>query len=70
MLADPGRCAATFGTRDDWLIPSACLNSTVSGLVSRTVLNARLLRPDQYHGAKFYAELAAGRRLERTSSTP
>ncbi len=58
VLADPGRCAFTFGTRDDWLIPSACLNSTVSGLVSRTVLNTRLLRPDQYHGAKFYAELA------------
>jgi len=58
VLADPGRCASTFGTRDDWLIPSACLNSTVSGLVSRTVLNPRLLRPDQYHGAKFYAELA------------
>jgi hypothetical protein len=59
VLADPGRCASTFGTRDDWLIPSACLNSTVSGLVSRTVLNTRLLRSDQYHGAKFYAELAA-----------
>lgn len=58
VLADPGRCVATFGTRDDWLIASACLNSTVSGLVSRTVLNRRLLRPDQYHGAKFYAELA------------
>jgi hypothetical protein len=58
VLADPGRCASTFGTREDWLIASACLNSTVSGLVSRTVLNERLLRPDQYHGAKFYAELA------------
>jgi hypothetical protein len=58
VLADPGRCARTFGTRGDWLIASACLNSTVSGLVSRTVLNTRLLRPDQYHGAKFYAELA------------
>lgn len=59
VLADPGRCARTFGTRDDWLVPSACLNSTVSGLVSRTVLNPRLLGPDQYHGAKFYRELAA-----------
>jgi Phosphoribosyl transferase (PRTase)/PELOTA RNA binding domain len=59
VLADPGRCASTFGTREDWLIPSACLNSTVSGLVSRTVLNTRLLRPDHYHGAKFYAELAS-----------
>ncbi|WP_255622623.1 cysteine protease StiP family protein [Pseudonocardia sp. DSM 110487] len=58
VLADPGRCATTFGTRDDWLIASACLNSTVSGLVSRTVLNPRLLRPEEYHGAKFYRELA------------
>lgn len=59
VLADPGRCARTFGTREDWLIASACLNSTVSGLVSRTVLNPRLLGPGQYHGAKFYRELAA-----------
>jgi hypothetical protein len=59
VLADPGRCVWTFGTRDDWLIASACLNSTVSGLVSRTVLNPRLLGPGRYHGAKFYAELAA-----------
>ena len=34
VLADPGVCAPVFGTRDDFLIPSACLNSTVSGLVS------------------------------------
>jgi Phosphoribosyl transferase (PRTase)/PELOTA RNA binding domain len=58
VLADPGRCVRTFGTRQDWLIPSACLNSTVSGLVSRTVLNPAVLAPDQYHGAKFYRELA------------
>jgi hypothetical protein len=58
VLADPGRCARTFGTREDWLIPSACLNSTVSGLVSRTVLHPRLIGPGRYHGAKFYAELA------------
>jgi adenine/guanine phosphoribosyltransferase-like PRPP-binding protein len=59
VLADPGWCVTTFGTRDDFLIPSACLNSTVSGLVSRTVLNPALLAPGQYHGAKFYRELAA-----------
>lgn len=58
VVADPGRCTTTFGTREDWLIASACLNSTVSGLVSRTVLNPRLLGPDQYHGAKFYLHLA------------
>ena len=58
VLADPGWCVRIFGTREDYLIPSACLNSTVSGLVSRTVLNPAILGPDEYHGAKFYAELA------------
>ncbi|MFF8768977.1 phosphoribosyltransferase [Kitasatospora sp. NPDC015120] len=58
VLADPGRCVSTFGTRDDFLIPSACLNSTVSGLVSRTVLRAGLIGPDDFHGAKHYTELA------------
>ncbi len=59
VLADPGHCVRTFGTRDDFLIPSACLNSTVSGLISRTVLNPAFTGPDQFHGAKFYRELAA-----------
>ncbi|MEE1668853.1 phosphoribosyltransferase [Streptomyces sp. WAC07094] len=58
VLADPGSCVRTFGTREDFLIPSACLNSTVSGLISRTVLRADLVGPHDYHGAKFYRELA------------
>ncbi|MEV7779010.1 phosphoribosyltransferase [Kitasatospora sp. NPDC088351] len=60
VLADPGRCVRTYGTRDDFLIPSACLNSTVSGLVSRTVLRGDLIGPDDFHGAKHYTELAGG----------
>nr|WP_205843652.1 cysteine protease StiP family protein [Nakamurella deserti] len=62
VLADPGSCVSHYGTRDDFLIASACLNSTVSGLVSRTVLNDTHIGPDDFHGAKFYAELAAGDR--------
>ncbi|GAA3065590.1 hypothetical protein GCM10020000_56800 [Streptomyces olivoverticillatus] len=58
VLADPGHCVTTYGTRDDFLIPSACLNSTVSGLISRTVLRADLVGPHDFHGAKFYRELA------------
>ncbi|MGY1670013.1 cysteine protease StiP family protein [Geodermatophilus sp. SYSU D00710] len=58
VLADPGVCTELFGTRDDFLIPSACLNSTVSGLVSRTVLREDLIGPGMFHGAKYYAELA------------
>lgn len=58
VLADPGGCTTLHGTRDDFLIPSACLNSTVSGLVSRTVHRADLIGPGMFHGAKFYADFA------------
>ncbi|MCW2607618.1 MAG: phosphoribosyltransferase [Frankiales bacterium] len=58
VLADPGSCTDLYGTRDDFLIPSACLNSTVSGLVSRTVLRDDLIGPGMFHGAKHYDELA------------
>lgn len=57
VLADPGYCAHYFGTQEDFLIPSACLNSTVSGLVSRTVLNDAFMEPGDFHGAKYYQEL-------------
>ena len=59
VLADPGHSVELFGTREDYLIPSACLNSTVSGLVSRTVFNKDLIGPEDFHGAKFYAHLAS-----------
>lgn len=58
VLADPGSCVRTYGTREDFLIPSACLNSTVSGLISRTVLRSDLVGEYDFHGAKFYRELA------------
>ncbi len=58
VLADPGCCAHIYGIRRDALIPSACLNSTISGLVSRTVLHSTLLGPHDFHGAKFYPQLA------------
>ena len=57
VIADPGSCTTLFGTREDFLIPSACLNSTVSGLVSRTVLNEKYIAKDDFHGAKFYKEM-------------
>lgn len=59
VLADPGHCTDIFGTRDDFLIPSACLNSTVSGLVSRTVFNRDLIFANDFHGAKYYRQLAS-----------
>nr|WP_083845654.1 cysteine protease StiP family protein [Desulfosporosinus acidiphilus] len=59
VLTDPGHCVNTFGTREDFLIPSACLNSTVSGLISRTVLRKDLIGEQDFHGARYYQELEA-----------
>ncbi len=56
VLADPGHCVRLYGTREDFLIPSACLNATVSGLVSRTVHVAELIDKTDFHGARFYEE--------------
>jgi len=61
VIADPGFCSSLFGTRQDTLVPSACLNSTACGLVSRTVLND-LIGPGMFHGAKVYTELAVADR--------
>lgn len=57
VAADPGHCAALPGLREDILIPSACLNATVSGLVSRTVLRTDLIATGAFHGARTYDEL-------------
>ena len=59
VLSDPAHCTLIYGTREDFLIPSACLNSTVSGLISRTVLNDKYIFSDDFHGTKFYSELIA-----------
>jgi hypothetical protein len=56
VLSDPAYCTNLFGTREDFLIPSACLNSTVSGLMSRTVHNSSIIGKKDYHGAKYYKE--------------
>lgn len=54
VLADPARLSSIAGTRKDICIPNACLNSTVSGLVSRTILNERYILPSDFHGAVRY----------------
>ena len=55
VLSDPAFETELYGTRDDFLIPSACLNSTVSGLISRTV-KLKGMTDTEYHGAVYYAE--------------
>ncbi|MCC3869744.1 cysteine protease StiP family protein [Terrisporobacter mayombei] len=57
VLADPAGYSGLYGVREDFLIPSACLNSTVSGLISRTVLRNDIIGENDFHGAKYYKEL-------------
>lgn len=57
VLADPGYCAELSATKEDFLIPSACLNSTVSGLVSRTFHRTDIIGKSDFHGARFYDNL-------------
>lgn len=61
VLCDLAGLATAAGSSDDYLIPSAILNSTVSGLVSRSVLNEQI-GPSDFHGCVFHAEFAAADR--------
>lgn len=58
VIADPAGVAEIYGSADDLMIPSACLNSTISGLISRTFLRDDIIGPDDYHGAVCYREMA------------
>lgn len=58
VVADPANVTELCGTHEDILIPSSCLNCTVSGLVSRTFLRDDIIGPDDFHGAVYYGELA------------
>ena len=58
VLSDPAYVAEKCGTHEDFLIASSCLNSTVSGLLSRTFLREDIIGPRDFHGAVFYKELA------------
>ena len=57
VISDPANITELCGTHEDILIPSSCLNSTVSGLISRTVLRDDLIGENDFHGAVFYENL-------------
>lgn len=56
--ADPAYITELCGTHQDILIPSSCLNCTVSGLISRTFLRSDIIGAQDFHGAVYYGELA------------
>lgn len=57
VIADPTNITELCGTHEDILIASSCLNSTVSGLVSRTFLRGDIIGTNDFHGAVYYEEL-------------
>lgn len=57
VVADPANMTELCGTHEDLLIPSSCLNATVSGLVSRTFLRDDIIGKSDFHGAVYYGEL-------------
>ncbi len=57
VVSDPANITELCGTHEDILIPSSCLNCTVSGLISRTFLRGDIIGPDDFHGAVYYGEL-------------
>ncbi len=64
VLADVGGVADFAATVDDYALPSGILNATVSGLVSRSILNEQVL-PGQFHGCVVYEHLRA---LDRSNT--
>jgi hypothetical protein len=55
VLSDLAGVAACAASCDDYLIPSSILNATVSGLVSRSILNDAI-GPDDFHGCVYYEQ--------------
>lgn len=51
VIADPAKLCNLYGTREDISLPNSVLNSTVSGLISRTILNESYIGKDDFHGA-------------------
>jgi len=56
VLADPANITDMCGTHEDIPIASSFLNSTVCGLMSRTIMPANQ-NEDEYHGVAFYNDL-------------
>lgn len=56
VLNDIAGVAAHTASFADYLIPSSLLNATISGLISRSILNKDYLSEHDFHGCVYYAE--------------
>ncbi len=73
VLADPAGRAWLSASHDDWLIPGGILGSTVSGLISRSILNDTVVPDGGFHAAIHLTALAdhdVSRRFVDTITVP
>ncbi|MCK5726894.1 MAG: cysteine protease StiP family protein [Thiotrichaceae bacterium] len=56
VLVDLAGVAAVSASAEDYLIPSSILNATVSGLISRSVLNSTYINDNDFHGCVYYSQ--------------
>ena len=56
VLSDLSGTSLISASLEDYPIPSALLNATVSGLISRSGLNEELIGAEDFHGCRYYAE--------------
>jgi hypothetical protein len=56
VLNDLAGTAAWCSGAEDYLIPSSILNATVSGLISRSILNDQVVSKGDFHGCLYYQE--------------
>ena len=57
-VADLCGAASQAATAEDYLIPSSVLGCTISGLVSRSILNDAVIEPGDFHGCLYHEEFA------------
>lgn len=57
VVLDISGTAYYGASHEDYLIPSAVFNSTISGLISRTIFNKNYLKENDFHGYVFYEHL-------------
>jgi hypothetical protein len=58
VLADLAGSAAIAASAEDYLIPSSILNATISGLISRSILNRNHIHVGDFHGCVYYQEFS------------
>jgi Phosphoribosyl transferase (PRTase)/PELOTA RNA binding domain len=59
VLNDIAGVAAVTVSFEDYLIPSSLLNATISGLISRSILNSDYIGKNDFHGCLYYADFQA-----------